>query len=291
MPHGDNTIKNGAEVFTINSHLMYIEGRTAAATRESSMKSRIILTLIVAGIAAGGIVMLRHRAGVCVNNAAGSEQRGDPAAALAENINALLREVPGRAVPDINRSKIFTATAWKKAVEEYALWLSGPAQRVAGLAGFLGTAERSASRVHADNFMSSESRKKLSPGQFAALWNSAFFAAGVAPDSGHRPLADSCYSKKMSFVNISALTSFVYEVSLIDTSAGRRTTFSVYPESGTLVLASPGAHVLVCRSSYEPGPGMIWRSTPTIIPVTVPESSSLFSFTLETHVLREKGTQ
>jgi len=255
------------------------------------MKNRLILAVVIAGIAAGGIVMLRHRAAVQVKAAAVAERRGDHAEALAEYVDALFRKVPCRAVPDINHSKIFSAPAWKKTVEEYASWLSGHEQRVAGLAALLGAAERSASRVHADNFMSCESRKKLSPMQYSTLWNSAFFAAGVAPDSGHRPLADSCYSKKMSFVNISALTSFVYEVSLIDTAAGRRTTFSVYPESGTLVLAAPGAHVLVCRSSYEPGPGMIWRSTPTVIPVTVPESPSLYSFTLETHVLREKITQ
>ena len=180
-------------------------------------------------------------------------------------------------------------------MEEYGAWLAVAPQAAdadaAKRRGLLEAVNRNAARVHADNFTGSDSQKKLSTEQYAALWNSAFFAAGVKTDSSHLPLAASCYSRHLSFLRISAMTSFVYEVSLIDTAVNRRTLFSVYPESSTFILAPPGAHILLCKSSYQPGPGMIWRSTPTVIPITVPESPSLFSFTLETRVVREKNTK
>jgi hypothetical protein len=256
------------------------------------MKTKVILAAAIVVAAAAVVVVLRLRASPDMKGAAGAEVRGDYATALAEYAGALCWALPDRTVPDINRSRVFTREVWRKAVGEYAAWLSGASPVSAGEAGhdsLLAAVKRNAARVHADNFKSGDVVKKLTPEQYAALWNSAFFAAGVTPDSGHRPLADSCYAKNLSFIRVSAMTSFTYEVSLIDTSAGRRTTFSVYPESSTLVLAPPGAHFLLCTSSFQPGPGMIWHSTLSLIPVTVPGSPSLCSFTLETHVERDKG--
>jgi len=255
------------------------------------MKRGILVVLLLAAIAAGIFVALRFRAAADVKTAAGAEGKGDYAAALAQYVDALYTAVPDRAVPDINRSRVFTQAVWKKTLDEYAAWLSGAVPPAAGDTRrdtLLDAVKRNAARVHADNFISGESRTKLSFEQYRALWNSAFFAPGVTPDSGLRPLAESCYEKNLSFVKVSALSSFSYEVSLVDTAAGRRTVFSVYPESGTFVLAPPGAHILICKSSFQPGPGMIWRSAPTLIPVKVPSTPSLYSFTLETHVVREK---
>jgi hypothetical protein len=255
------------------------------------MKAKVILAAAIVVAAAAVVGVLRLRASPDMKGAAGAESKGDYAAAFTQYAGALCGAIPDRAVPDVNRSKIFTPAAWKKTVGEYAAWLSGAPAAPANDAGrdtLLQAVKRNAARLHADNFMGGDSVKKLTPEQFAVLWNSAFFAAGVTPDSGHRPLADSCYAGNLSFIKVSALTSFTYEVSLIDTAAGRRTTFSVYPESSTLILATPGSHFLLCTSSFQPGPGMIWHSTPSLIPVTVPSSPSLCSFTLGTHVVREK---
>jgi hypothetical protein len=255
------------------------------------MKRGIIIMAVLLAIVAGIFVTLHFRSATDTKTAAGAEGKGDYAAALAQYVDALYTVVPDRAVPDINRSRVFSQAVWKKTVEEYAAWLSGAVPPDAGSSRrdtLLDAVRRNAARVNADNFISGESRTKLSIEQYLALWNSAFFAASVTPDSGHRPIAKSCYEKSLSFVKVSALSSFSYEVSLIDTVAGRRTAFSVFPESSTLILAPPGAHILICKSSYQPGPGMIWKSVPALIPVTVPSSPSLCSFTLETHVVREK---
>ncbi|MBN2189367.1 MAG: hypothetical protein JW699_07920 [Chitinispirillaceae bacterium] len=246
--------------------------------------------ILLASAAATAALLLTCSSGT--DNAAGAEARGDYAEALKRYADALTRTIPVRAVPDVNRSKVFSVGIWKKTVAEYAAWFSGastdPAAGGAGRDTLLEAVKRNAARVRADNFKSGDSVKELAPEQYRLLWNSAFFAPGVAPDTGHRPLADSCYAGKLSFIRVSALTSFTYEVSLIDAAAGRRTTFSVYPESSTLILAPPGVHFLLCTSSFQPGPGMIWRSAPSLIPVTVPSSPSLCSCTLGTHVVREK---
>lgn len=255
------------------------------------IKRRIIVSAALLAIAAGIFVALHFRSAADTKTAAGAERKGDYAAALTQYVDALFVVVPDRAVPDINRSRVFTQAVWKKTLEEYVAWLSCAAPSAAGNPRqdtLLEAVKRNAARINADNFISGESRMKLSLDQYLALWNSAFFAASVMPDSGHRPVAKSCYEKNLSFVKVSALSSFSYEVSLIDTAAGRRTVFGVFPESNTLILAPPGAHILICKSSYQPGPGMIWKSAPVPIPIMVPSSPSLCSFTLETHVVREK---
>jgi len=258
------------------------------------MKRGIAVLAVLPVIAIGIFFALRLRVAADITTAAAAETKGDYEAALAQYVDALEKTIPSLVVPEVNHSKVVAPAAWKKEMEEYVAWLAVAPQASSVVAdaakrrGLLEAVHRNAARVHADNFTGSDAHKKLSTEQYAALWNSAFFAAGIKADSSHLPLAASCYSRHLSFLRISALTSFVYEVSLIDTALGRRTLFSVYPESGTFILAPPGAHILLCKSSYQPGPGMIWRSTPTVIPITVPESPSLFSFTLESHVVREK---
>jgi hypothetical protein len=90
-------------------------------------------------------------------------------------------------------------------------------------------------------------------------------------------------------VKLSTHTTYTYEISLIDTAANRRMSFSVFPESSTFILAMPGAYLLICKSTFKPGPGTIWYSTPAVLPLTVPATPSLVSTTLETHVKREGG--
>jgi hypothetical protein len=247
------------------------------------MKRVIIVLVLLAAIAAVIFIAPRLRL-------SGATKKDRPAAP-AQDIGTLNKIIPARAVPDVNHSKIISPGAWKKEMEEYAAWLAGtPEANVDRIKrnAILDTLNRNAARLHGDNFIINDTRKKISLQQYTAVWNSAFFANGVRPDSSHRSLAASCYGKKLSLVVVSALTSYVYEVSLIDTAANRRTVFSVFPESSTFLLAPPGTHLMLCTSSYKPGPGMIWRSAPTIIPIIVPQVPSLFSCTLQTQVVREK---
>jgi hypothetical protein len=257
------------------------------------MKPFVTLLVVCALIAAGIFAVLKLRITVKTTTAVSAEAKGDYSGALAQYIDALNKLLPSRDIPEVNHSKVFTPSAWKKEVADYVAWLTGApgasgidrAQRNAQIEA----ANRNAVHANEENFVTNNTRKKLSEQQYLALWNSVFFSNGVRVDSSHRSLATECYAKGLSFVRIAALTSYVYDVSLLDTAANRRITFSVYPESNTFVLAAPGTHLMFCKSSYQPAPGQLWRSSPTIIPITVPATPSLVSYTLQTQVVREKG--
>lgn len=257
------------------------------------MKNLIITLVVLACIAAGIAAALKFRITAKTTNAASAEAKGDYAGALVQYVAALNNCLPSRNIPEVNHSKVFAPSAWKKEVDDYVAWFTGtpgsPAIDRAQRNALLESANRNAVHANEENFVTNTTRKKLSEQQFLALWNSVFFSTGVRVDTSHRSLAVECYAKNLSFVRIAALTSYVYEISFMDTAANRRTTFSVYPESNTCILAAPGTHLMFCKSSYQPAPGQIWRSLPTIIPVTVPASPSLVSFTLQTQVMREKG--
>jgi hypothetical protein len=257
------------------------------------MKNLITLIVVLAIIAAGTVAVLKLRITVKTTTAVTAEAKGDYSGALAQYIDALNKLLPSRDIPEVNHSKVFTPPVWKKEVADYVAWLTG----TPGGAGIdraqrntlIEAATRNAVHAKEENFVTNNTRKKLSEQQYLALWNSVFFSAAVRADTSHRSLAVECYAKKLSFVRLAALTSYVYDVSLLDTAADRRITFSVYPESNTFVLAAPGTHLMFCKSSYQPAPGQLWRSSPTIIPVIVPASPSLVSYTLQTQVVRERG--
>jgi hypothetical protein len=253
------------------------------------MKQAIVLAAVLVVVAAGALLGLRLKTAADVNAAGSFEAKGDYHAALSRYANALDRAIPSLRVPDVNRSKVLSPASWKKEMEEYAAWLQGSSSGKIDLArrnAVLDAVKRTAARVNEDNFTGTVADTAITVEQFAALWNRAYFARGVTADSSHAPLAASCFGRGLSIVRISALTSFTYDISLVDTVANRRTVFTVYPEGAAFVLAAPGSHLLICRSSYQPEPGKIWRSAPTMIPLAVPAASSLVSFTIQTRVVR-----
>lgn len=258
------------------------------------MKKAIVLLVVLVVASSALVIALKMRVSADLKAAAAAEGRGDYAAAVSWYAAALDRLIPSFIVPDVNRSKVIAPAAWKKEMESYAAWLGGssvPAVAPAKRDGLLAAVRRTAARVHEDNFLSRDSTKNIPVEQFTRLWLAAYFARGVAVDSNQIPLAAACFSKGISIIRFSALTSYTYDVSLIDTAAGRRTAFAVFPESNTFVLAPPGKHLIVCRSSFQPAAGQIWRSTPTIIPITVPQTPSYLTAQLNTAVVRKQSLQ
>ena len=254
------------------------------------MKRALALFTILLVIAAGGFVALRLRPTAEAHKATSAESKGDFAQALSRYVDALGKTIPSVTVPDFNRSKVLPTAVWRKEVADYASWLAGTSSgngERAKCAMLLEGIGRSALKVNPDNLLSNASTKILAPEQFTALWNGAFFAPGTKTDASHLSLAAEYFAKAFSIIKLSAHTTYTYEVALIDTAANRRTCFTVYPESSTLVLAAPGQHILICKSTFKPGPGAIWYSAPSVIPLTVPAAPSLLSFTLETRVKRE----
>ena len=256
------------------------------------MKRVIALLAVLLAVAAAGSIMLRLRATAEAQKAVSAEANGDYSQALAYYTTALDKIVPSVAVPDINRSKALPPATWKKEVDDYAAWLLGTSAAVnerTKTATLLDGIGRNAPRADTNNFLSNASVKGIDAPQFTSLWESAFFAPGVKVDAGHLSLATRYFGKGLSIIKLTAHTTYTYEISLIDTAANRRTSFAVYPESSTFVLTAPGTHLLVCKSSFKPGPGTIWYSSPSVIPLSIPETPSLLSYTLETSVKRAEG--
>jgi hypothetical protein len=256
------------------------------------MKNLIILlvVLLLAGI--GIFVTMNVRKDAGVTAAATAEGKGDFGNAAAKYAEAYLTIMPSLAVPDVNHSKFMAPPTWKKEMETYAAWLTGsstPKVDRAKRNDFFDGIIRNAARLHPDNFTSKDSTVSLTQAQYMALWNNAFFARNVPVDQAHAPLATSCYAKRISMVRLSALTSYEYDVSLVDTANNRRTSFKVPPETRTFILAPPGKHLLICTSTITYPGGKFWRSTPTIIPITLPDTTSLYSAQLETHVVRDQN--
>jgi hypothetical protein len=255
------------------------------------MKKGVLAAFIILVIVAGVLMAVRIRTTADLAAAAAAESKGDYKAACSWYCKALNSLVPAQAVPDVNHSKVVPPASWKREMENYAAWTSGSSAATIDRTKRDAVCEavsRTVSRIHAENFVSNASVKHISVEQYVALWNSAYFASGVSVDPRHALIAVSCFGKAVSIIRFSAHTSYTYEISLIDTAAGRSTTFLVYPENSTFVLAVPGTHLLICKSSYQPAPTQIWRSASSPIVVTVPPTPSLVSFTLETQVLREK---
>jgi hypothetical protein len=255
------------------------------------MKNLVILIVVLAIIAAGIVIALKSRVSGDVSAGVAAESKGNWAEAAAQYAEAFARFMPSIAAPDINHSKVVAPEKWKKEMEEYAAWLTGsstPKVDIAKRNELLGAINRTIARLHADNFITQDSTAPIPVEQYTALWNGAFFARGVAPDPNHVPLAASCFNKGISIIRFSALTSYTYECSFIDTTANRRTSFTLYPESSTFILAPAGTHLLLCRSVFKPAPNQIWRSTPTVISITVPQTASLITKRIETRVVRDE---
>jgi hypothetical protein len=255
------------------------------------MKNVITAILALAIIAVGVFIAMKLRVTEGIKAAAAAESTGDYKSALSLYVNALNKAIPSFALPDINRSKTLPADAWKKEMEKYAAWHGERAPEIIDPAkrrDLLDAVRRNASHLIPENDLGPDSVKTASVEQYCAVWNKAFFARGVPVDPAHMPLATACFNNAISILKFTARTSFTYELTLIDTVKNRRTTCTVYPEDSTCVLAAGGRTcLLVSRSSYQPEPGKIWRSTPSIIPIAVPHNPSVMRFTIETQVKRD----
>jgi hypothetical protein len=256
------------------------------------MKRAIGTIVVLLIIAAAVIIALKFRSSAQERKGPSAEAKGDYAQALDGYVAGLQKVMPSISFPDVNRSKILSPAAWKKTVDEYATWLIGSSKGGADrakIAAELDGIARCAPRTDTSNFLSNGFAKPITVAQFTAFWDSAFFAPTVKVDPDQHPLAAQYFAKGLSVLKLTAHTTYTYEISLVDTAADRLARFTVYPESNAFVPVEPGTYLLICKSSFKPGPGTIWYSTSSVIPLTVPSTPSLVGFTLETLVRRAEG--
>nr|MCU0609950.1 hypothetical protein [Chitinispirillaceae bacterium] len=200
------------------------------------MKNLFAVLGILLLIAAAIVFSLRFRDAAAVKSATVSEQAGNYGDALSGYVKALNALLPGSALPDVNRSKVLVPDAWKKEMAVFCHSLSAPGRPVnkEKRQTILGGILRNAGRVHQHNMLNDPSEKPLSPEQYSAIWNTAFFAPTVAVNPGQQELIDASYATPLSLIKFSALTTYTYDVMLVDTTTNRQTTFTVYPENSTV---------------------------------------------------------
>ncbi|MBN2035519.1 MAG: hypothetical protein JW768_02135 [Chitinispirillaceae bacterium] len=256
------------------------------------MKNTIILLVVLAVIVAGIFVVMKLRVTADINTAVAAEQKGDFPEAVMQYTDALLKVIPSLVVPDVNHAKVISQEAWKKEMADYSEWLLGsstPKVDMARRNELLDAVNRNIVHVQAQNFTNKDSVMAITVEQYSTIWNNAFFARGVTPDPAHAGLAASCYEKGLSLVRLNSLTSYEYELAIVDTAYNRSTTITLPPEDKVFFLARPGSHLLVCKSKILYPGGKIWRSTPTLIPLSIPDTVSFITARLETHVERKPG--
>jgi hypothetical protein len=257
------------------------------------MKHVVTVLLVIIVIAFGIYYAQKLQVTESVKTAGAAESKGDHKEALSQYVHLLYRTVPAVKTPDVNRSKALPPASWKKEMASYAVWSVNPASKTIDVAKkrlLIDAIKKNAALVDTQNFLIIDSVRNITPERYTALWNRAFFARGVTVDPDQANLAKDCYDKAISMIVVSAPTSFTYEMSLVDTQTNCRTSFTVYPEGSTYVLAGAGnTYLLVCESSYQPEPGKIWRSNPATIPVTVPPQTSLINCFVKTWVKKDAG--
>ena len=102
------------------------------------------------------------------------------------------------------------------------------------------------------------------------------------PDS-HLPLVERAFGANLSFVAVTARRGFSYEGTLLSLVTGRAAPFAVCSENTTLMLARPGANLMVLRAkvSFE-SQTKVWTSPYSIVALTVPERPSIVKLTMNT---------
>jgi len=203
---------------------------------------------------------------------------------------ALLKVTEGAKIPDVNLSKVFAADVWKKEMRKNVDWIYGP--RVKLQNDFFNAVQgiqRCSTKVNIkDNTLDIISVKPITIEQFRGEWFRNFFGRNVMVDSSHGALADNAFSRNCSVINITSLRNYTYNIALVNKATGRRTDLELFPESSLNFLVAPGDYLIVCRSKVQFDSGTMWYSRYDIIPVTIPQTSSLLTCEVRTKVDREK---
>jgi len=218
-----------------------------------------------------------------------AELEGRVQNALDHYIDALTFVTPNMPLPDLNKSKVVDPKIWKSDLARYASWLLDTSKKPANFDSIynkiLGFQENFS---HSENKIVNLTDTILTEKAFNAEWKDAFYASTAPWDESHGELSSYAYSKKGSFLRLSADKGFTYNISFINLKTGIQTSFTVYSEGKTTILVFPGEYIATFRSTVEYSKGQKWISPPTITPITIPDSSSLIKGMLITKVTRTK---
>lgn len=225
-----------------------------------------------------------------LKKAVDAEVVGNSLEALKFFVDAFLKVTPSIETPDIKRSKFAEPSVWKKEIEKHILWLHNSTENPNKdyktiLEGIL----RCADKVRTENFVGSIKIKKYSAESYPAEWNSLFFDPMAKVDLSCSTMTRKCFSDNISIVKINAPQNYTYEINLINRATGKRINFPLYPETSNSLLATPGDHLLICRSKIIfPETNQIWYSHYSVFPISIPQEASDVVINLLTSVAKER---
>lgn len=255
------------------------------------MKKTAFTIVIIISILATGYFGYQHyrlRTSPLIN-AEKAEHDGQLQKAYDLYSEALIEICPSLKIPNRNKSKVVNMTVWKKDLTKYVEWLCLPAQVPEHFPQVLQAINKYKSTYsRSESSIVNLTEKALNENQFISEWKGAFFAPAAQFDSAHLQLASGTHFRNLSFLKLSADKGFTYEINLINLSSGKQTIFTIYSEGNTSVLAYPGDYLILCKSKVSFSSSEIWRSSNSVIPITIPQKASLITGVLITKVSREK---
>jgi hypothetical protein len=254
------------------------------------MKRFIPTIVILIIIVLAGVYLFRHYSNAdSLKNAYISESEGNHSEAFQLFTKAFLEKTPSQNKPDVNRSKILSVSVWRKELFKYIEWVCVPSKMAPEfntLHSKINQYQQFSSET--ENLLINIKTRQLDIESYTSIWKKNFYASTAPLDTEAVTIASGNHFRKVSFLKLSSEKSYTYEMSLFNISNGKQTKFLLYPESIIHVLASPGAHLLVCRSTFSFKPGELWQSRYAVIPVTIPESTSEVSGSVITKIARKK---
>ncbi len=256
------------------------------------MKKRLLIPIFIVGaVSAAVYVYLSLHRKPSMHEAKRYEISGNLEKAYSLYAAALYESTPSMDMLDNYRSKFLTSENLKKEIEKYFLWLSTPSssKTFSPVTSAIEGTERCKNNRRSDISITIPEIRPLSVEEYLKEWNKTFFAPEAKIDPSHEAMASGNHTRNVSLIVIRSEKTYKYEINLINPKNCRGTRCVLLPENEVRLYAHPGEHLLVCRSIVTfSSEKKIWRSDFTVIPLTVPEKSSLLVFNLKTRVFRKK---
>ncbi len=214
---------------------------------------------------------------------------GEYAQAISLYARGALEQAPSLDLPDRNRAKILDEQAWRNEVGRYLEWITGnKAQKSASaLSDFVEGIALCTAHVENEHFVTGDPDFPARVFNFEKHWYDAFFPPFVERGN-HAGLIEEAKRQNVSIFHLASIKGFTYDLALLSLSSGKSVTFKLYPESEVYFLASPGNYFLICSGKVTFPNGQVWQSEKNVIPLASPDTTSVQSLALKTHVRRER---
>ena len=223
--------------------------------------------------------------------ASAAEMRGDYDSAISVYAKALLEATETKPLPDKNKPNVALGDAWLTELKEYIAWTSyAKPHGTPELNNLLAGIARCTSNVENHNFITEKEPVELVKDSLVKEWRGPFVHPEDNNENKHLPLVTRVLGDSLSLLRIRAMSGFIYHGKLLNLKTGKRTDFTLYPNSHVTLLIQPGNHFLICSSEVQFTEGLSgksWASPENIIPLTGPARTSFYRITLKSRVSRE----